>query len=108
LNFRFALRDVTDLDYEFTALMAAGFAFVNLDAASLIKGLPGPGGVAPAAEACRHMSEVGLAVIVGGLDDEATRATILQCGAPLGQGPFFGPPLTVAGKGFPGTGTAAA
>ena len=38
------------------------------------------------------MSELGLAVIVGDIGDEATRAAVVECGVPLGQGPLFGPP----------------
>jgi cyclic-di-GMP phosphodiesterase, flagellum assembly factor TipF len=108
LNFRFCLRDVTDLDYEFTALKASGFAFVNLAAESLINGLPGPGGITLAGEICRHLSDIGLIVVAGSVDDEAVRSAIVQCGARLAQGAAYGPPLTIAGKGYPAAGIAAA
>jgi cyclic-di-GMP phosphodiesterase TipF (flagellum assembly factor) len=108
LGFRFGLEDVRDVDYEFTALRAAGFAFVKLDAASFLAGLPGPAGMVPAGELCRRLGEIGLAVIVGHIDDEATRASVLECGVPLGQGRLFGPPLTVSPEGVPGSGIAAA
>jgi cyclic-di-GMP phosphodiesterase TipF (flagellum assembly factor) len=108
LNFRFCLRDVTDLDYEFTALRSSGFAFVNLEAESLINGLPGPGGITQAGEICRHLSDIGLTVVAGGVDDDAVRAAIIRCGARLAQGAAFGPSLTIAGKGYPGPGIVAA
>jgi cyclic-di-GMP phosphodiesterase TipF (flagellum assembly factor) len=108
LGFRFALDGVTDLDYEFSALRAAGFAFVKLEAASFLKGLRGAGGVIPAAEVCRHMSEQGLTVIVGHINDEATRASVVECGVPLGQGPLFGPPVTLGADDARGSGHAAA
>jgi cyclic-di-GMP phosphodiesterase TipF (flagellum assembly factor) len=53
LGFRFGIEDVTDFDYEFTALCAAGFAFVKLDAATLLGGLASPNGVMAAGEVCR-------------------------------------------------------
>ncbi len=108
LGFRFGLMEVTDLDYEFTALRAAGFAFVKLDVAALLKGLPGVGGVMPAAEVCRYLGDLGLAVIVDRIGDEASRAAVLESGAPLGQGPLFGPPVTVETSAVAASGTAAA
>jgi cyclic-di-GMP phosphodiesterase TipF (flagellum assembly factor) len=107
LGFRFGLIEVTDLDYEFTALRAAGFAFVNLEAASLLKGLPGPGGLMPAADICRYLGELGLTLIVDRIGDEAIRVGVLEAGVPLGQGPLFGPPVAVE-PGAVGAGNAAA
>ena len=74
LGFRFGVEDVTDFDYEFTALCAAGFAFVKLDAATLLSGLAAPNGTMAADEVCRNLSELGLTLIVGDIDDEAVRA----------------------------------
>ena len=109
LGFRFGLMDVTDLDYEFTALRAAGFAFVKLDASELLKGLPGPSGLLmTATDVCRYLGDVGLAVIVGQIGDEAVRAAILESGVPLGQGPLFGPPVAVDTGGVGASGIAAA
>jgi EAL domain-containing protein (putative c-di-GMP-specific phosphodiesterase class I) len=108
LGFRFGLEDVTDVDYEFTALRAAGFAFLKVDAARLLRGLPGPAGVTPGAEVSRRLGELGFAVIVGGIGDEATRAAVLDCGVPLGEGPLFGPPRPVGADVLTGSGNAAA
>lgn len=108
LGFRFGLMDVTDLDYEFTALGAAGFAFVKLDAATLLKGLSGPGGVMAAADVARYLADLGLAVIVDRIDDETARGAVLESGAPLGQGPLFGPPVTVDAAAVGASGNAAA
>jgi cyclic-di-GMP phosphodiesterase TipF (flagellum assembly factor) len=107
LGFRFGLMDVTDLDYEFTALQAAGFAFVKLDSAALLKSLPGPGGLMPADDICRYLSELGLTVIVDQIGDEKTRTAVLDAGVPLGQGPLFGPPVSVESAAV-GAGNAAA
>ena len=96
LGFCFGLAEVTDLDYEFTALRAAGFAFVKLDASELLKGIPGPGGLPMSApDVCRFLSEVGLAIIVDQIDGEAARAAVVEAGVPLGKGPLFGPPVVV-------------
>lgn len=108
LGFRFGVEDVTDFDYEFTALCAAGFAFVKLDAATLVAGLAAPSGVMPADEVCRNLSELGLTLIVGSLDDEALRDKVLEAGVPLGQGALFGAPVVVPGGSFAPAGDAAA
>ena len=108
LGFRFGIEDVTDFDYEFTALCAAGFAFVKVDAATLMAGLVAPNGAMPADEVCRSLNELGLTVIVGGIADEQMRDKVLDAGAPLGQGALFGAPASVAGAGFAGPGEAAA
>ncbi len=108
LGFRFALMDVTDLDYEFTALRAAGFAFVKLDAEALQQGLSGPAGVMAAGDIWRYLGEVGLAVIVERISDEATRTAVLEAGVPLGQGLLFGPPVTIDAGAVGKTGNAAA
>jgi cyclic-di-GMP phosphodiesterase TipF (flagellum assembly factor) len=105
LGFRFGLDQTTDLDYEFTALRAAGFAFVKIDAATLLRGLPAATGIMTAPDVCRSLAEVGLITIVGGIDSESTRAKLVASGVSLGQGPLFGRPQLVASDAI---GTAAA
>jgi len=105
LGFRFGLDETTDLDYEFTALRAAGFALVRIDAATFLQGLPAAAAVMPPAEVCRSLAEVGLITIVTGIDSELTRANVVASGVSLGQGSLFGPPQTIAGDAL---GTAAA
>ncbi len=96
LGFRFGLTGVTDLDYEFTALRAAGFAFARLDASDLLRGMPGPGGrPMTAPDACRYLGDVGLAVIVDQIDAETARAAVVEAGVPLGKGMLFGAPVAV-------------
>jgi cyclic-di-GMP phosphodiesterase TipF (flagellum assembly factor) len=108
LGFRFGVEEVTDFDYEFTALCAAGFAFVKLDADALLSGLASPNGVMPAAEVCRNLSELGLTLIVSGIDDEPTRGQVLAAGVPLGQGALFGAPIAAAAEPYRAPGHAAA
>ncbi len=109
LGFRFGLTDVTDLDYEFTALRAAGFAFAKLDATDLLRGVPGPGGrPMAAADISRYLGDLGLAVIVDQIDDEAARAAVVEAGVPLGKGPLFGAPVAVDTGRMGASGTAAA
>ncbi|HWK38949.1 MAG TPA: hypothetical protein VNR88_08540, partial [Hyphomicrobium sp.] len=86
----------------------AGFAFVKVDAATLMAGLVAPNGTMPAGEVCRSLNDLGLTVIVGGIADAPMRDKVLDAGAPLGQGALFGVPATVAGTGFAGRGEAAA
>lgn len=106
LGFRFGLDGVTDLDYEFTALKAAGFSFVALRAADVLKGLNGPGGNVAGADICHQMNSIGLSVIVGGIADEATRTAVVKAGFPLGQGALFGPPATVTAETLSGSAAA--
>jgi len=108
LGFRFGIEDVTDFDYEFTALCAAGFAFVKLDASTLLGGLAAPNGTMAADEVCRNLSELGLTLIVGNIDDETLRGQVLAAGVPLGQGALFGAPAPVPGDDFAAADHAAA
>jgi cyclic-di-GMP phosphodiesterase TipF (flagellum assembly factor) len=95
LGFRFALQAVTDLDMDFDSLKTKGFSFVKLDADVFLEGMPAPGGPLPAADICRHLAELGLTLIVGGIDDETKLARIFGFGALLGQGQMFGGPRPV-------------
>jgi cyclic-di-GMP phosphodiesterase TipF (flagellum assembly factor) len=96
LGFRFALEAVTDLDYEFSALAAAGFAFVKVEASRLQRGLPGPDGVTQGADISHGLHELGLAVIATGIADEAARSAVLDLGVSLGEGTFFGTPRAIS------------
>jgi EAL domain-containing protein (putative c-di-GMP-specific phosphodiesterase class I) len=108
LGFRFGVEDVTDFDYEFTALCAAGFAFVKLDAATLLAGLAAPNGTMSGEDVCRNLGELGLTLIVDNIGDEAVRAQMLAAGVPLGQGPLYGAPMPVPGDDFAAASHAAA
>lgn len=95
LGFRFALQGVSDLDMDFEALNALGFEFVKLDAAVFQEGLACNGAHVPAADICSHFEDLGLAVIVSGIADGATRDRMLGCGVVFGQGALFGKPMPV-------------
>jgi cyclic-di-GMP phosphodiesterase TipF (flagellum assembly factor) len=96
IGLRFALEDVVDLDMDFQALKASGFAFVKLDAGVFLDGLPAAGGKIPSADICRYLSSLGLGLIVGGIVEEKDLARILGFGVILGQGALFGGPRSVA------------
>lgn len=106
LGFQFALVGVIDLDSEFTALRAAGFTFVKIEAANLISGLSAAGHTMPGGEVAKYLEELGLTVVVDHIDNEPARARVVECGVKLGQGPLFGAPITVPSD--HGFGTAAA
>ncbi|MAS40739.1 MAG: hypothetical protein CMK33_03385 [Porticoccaceae bacterium] len=106
LGFELAFVDVTDLDSEFTALRAAGFAYVKIAAARIAAGLPAAGHTMPGAEACKYLEELGLTVIVDQIGSEPVRAKVVESGVRLGQGPLFGDPLSIPTE--PNVGTAAA
>ena len=95
LGFWFSLEDITDLDFDFDALVKSGFAFVKLDAGVFLNGLPAAGGLIPAADVCRYVGRLGLALIVGGITDDGLAAQLKSYGVELAQGPLFGQPRPV-------------
>jgi cyclic-di-GMP phosphodiesterase TipF (flagellum assembly factor) len=95
-GFRFALEEVTDLDMDFGGLQAMGFDFVKLDAPVFLEGLAAPGGGrVPASDICRHLSDFGLTLIVGRIEDDWLLARILGFGVLFGKGTLFGGPKLV-------------
>lgn len=107
-GFGFALEDVTHLEMDFGGLKAMGFEFVKLDAQVFLEGLQAPSGRVPASDICRYLSEFGLAVIVGGIQDEWLQARILGFGVLLGKGTLFGGPKLVKAEVVSDRGSAAA
>ncbi len=107
-GFAFALEDVTDLDMDFGGLKAMGFEFVKLDAQVFLDGLQAPSGRVPASDICRYLSEFGVAVIVGGIEDEWLQARILGFGVLLGKGTLFGGAKLVKAEVVTDRGSAAA
>ena len=80
---------------DFEGLKSAGFEFVKLDAAVFLDGLAFEGVVVPADDLCRHLSDVGLALVVSHIKDELALAKVLGFGVLLGQGELFGRPRPV-------------
>lgn len=107
-GFAFALEDVTDLDMDFGGLKAMGFEFVKLDAEVFLEGLRAPTGRVPAADICRYLSEFGLTLIVGRIEDDWLLARILGFGVLFGKGTLFGGPRLVKAEVVADQGTAAA
>jgi cyclic-di-GMP phosphodiesterase, flagellum assembly factor TipF len=90
MGLRFALTEVMDLDMDFELLRARGFVFVKLDAGVFLGGLPMGSSVVPAQDLARHLSGLGLSLIVGRIDDQQQLDQVLGLGAVLGQGGLFG------------------
>jgi cyclic-di-GMP phosphodiesterase TipF (flagellum assembly factor) len=107
-GFGFALEDVTDLEMDFGRLKAIGFEFVKLDAKVFLDGLQAPGGCVPAADICRYLSDFGLALIVGSIEDDWLLARVMGFGVLLGKGTLFGGRRLVKAEAVAGPGTAAA
>jgi cyclic-di-GMP phosphodiesterase TipF (flagellum assembly factor) len=95
IGLEFALEEVVDLDMDFEALKGLGFRFVKLDAAVFLEGMPGSHGLVPAADLCAHLSSLGLALIIGRIEDERVVARLLGFGVLFGQGTLFGAPRPV-------------
>ncbi|MCP4781854.1 MAG: EAL domain-containing protein [Hyphomicrobium sp.] len=108
LGFRFGLEGVSDLNFDFSALGDAGFDFLKLSVDVFRKGLPGTRGPVPANDICRYLRELGLTLIVGGIDHEVKRTMALDFGVQLGQGLLFGAPQAAAPQRLKGAGIAAA
>ena len=94
-GFSFALEEVTDLDMDFAGLKEMGFAFVELDAPVFLDGLPAASGRVPASDICRHLSDFGLTLVVGHIEDDWLLARILGFGVLFGKGTLFGGPRLV-------------
>ena len=94
-GFGFALEDVTDLEMDFGKLKALGFEFVKLDAEVFLEGMQAPGGCIAAADICRYLSEFGLTLIVGAIDDDWLLAKVMGFGVLLGKGTLFGGPRLI-------------
>ena len=98
-GFSFALEEVTDLDMDFAGLKEMGFAFVELDAPVFLDGLPAASGRVPASDICRHLSDFGLTLIVGRIEDDWLLARILGFGVLFGKGTLFGGAAPRQGRG---------
>ncbi len=107
-GFGFALEDVTDLEMDFGRLKAIGFEFVKLDAKVFLDGLQAPGGCVPASDICRYLSEFGLALIIGNIEDDWLLARVMGFGVLLGKGTLFGGPRLVKAEAVAGPGSVAA
>jgi cyclic-di-GMP phosphodiesterase TipF (flagellum assembly factor) len=94
-GFGFALEDVTDLEMDFGRLKALGFEFVKLDAQVFLEGMQAPGGCISAADICRYLSEFGLTLIVGAIEDDWLLAKVMGFGVLLGKGTLFGGPRLI-------------
>ncbi len=90
VGFRFALESVDDLDMDFAALLGHGFQYIKLDSAIFLQGMPTADGIIPASDLCRHLSDLGLSLIVGAIASERDLAKILGFGVIFGQGTLFG------------------
>lgn len=90
IGFRFGVQDITDLDMDFARLAEAGFAFAKLDADVFLEGLRAPHGFIPASDICRYFASLGVALVVGRIDDESERARLFGFGVVFGQGHLFG------------------
>jgi cyclic-di-GMP phosphodiesterase TipF (flagellum assembly factor) len=94
-GFGFALEDVTDLEMDFGKLKDLGFEYVKLDAEVFLEGMQAPGGCIPAADICRYLSESGLTLIVGAIEDDWLLAKVMGFGVLLGKGTLFGGPRLI-------------
>ncbi|MFN0219640.1 MAG: EAL domain-containing protein [Hyphomicrobium sp.] len=89
-GFRFALDRVQHLDVDFGELARLGFAFVKLEAAALLSGMPSRDRFVTGVDACNRIAGAGLTLIADAVDSEAVRARLFGFGVLFGQGQLFG------------------
>ena len=94
-GFGFALEDVTDLDMDFGGAQGHGLRVRQARRAGVPRGPAGAGGRIPASDICRHLSDFGLTLIVGRIEDDWLLARILGFGVLFGKGTLFGGPKLV-------------
>jgi EAL domain-containing protein (putative c-di-GMP-specific phosphodiesterase class I) len=75
---------------------------VKLDAEVFLQGLQCGGAEVPASDICRFFDELGLEVIVSGIDSDVLRQRIEGCGVAYGQGLMFGAPRPIPVLAQPG------
>jgi len=92
---RFTIDELADLAMDFEEMKRRGFAFVKVNAPVLFGGLQAHDGVIQASDANRRLTDIGLSVIIAGIDDHLTLARALGLGSPFGQGEFFASPRAV-------------
>jgi cyclic-di-GMP phosphodiesterase TipF (flagellum assembly factor) len=105
-GFGFALEEVTDLEMDFGRLKAIGFEFVKLDAKVFLEGLQAPGGCVAPSDICRYLTDFGLALIVGSIEDDWLLAKVMGFGVLLGKGTLFGGPRLVKAEAVAGSAAA--
>lgn len=89
-GFRFALDRLQHLDTDFEELTNRGFAFVKLEAAALLDGMPSRDRFAGSPEICARIAGAGLTLIADAVDSDAMRARLFGFGVLFGQGQLFG------------------
>ena len=77
------------------SLRALGVQFVKLDAQVFLQGLTCSGQTIPSSDICRHFDDLGLQVIVSGIDSARVRLRVEGCGVAYGQGTLFGGPRQI-------------
>ena len=107
-GFRLGIDDAQSLDLDLPDMKNAGFAFIRINARSLMDGVPSLEGPLTAADVNERLTGTGLSLIVVGLEDNAHLASALDAGIPLGQGPLFGPRLPIKAQALQPTRSVAA
>ena len=93
LGCRFSLDGITDLDLDLDALEARRFAFLKVDAATVLRGLNRGGAEAAELRALKQtLDGRGIDLIVDRIETEATLVELLAFNIDFGQGYLFGEP----------------
>lgn len=93
LGYRFSLDGVSDLDLDLDALEARHFAFIKVEAASVLRRLNNGGAEAAELRALKQtLDGRGIDLIVDRIETEATLVELLDFNIDFGQGYLFGEP----------------
>ena len=108
VGFLFAIDQIRHLNSDFAALGRAGFAFVRLNARSLIDGQSLGDRYVTGEELRQRAALAGVTIIADGIADADTQSRLVGCGVPLGEGTVFGAPRPFGVNSAPASGRSAA
>lgn len=96
LGLRFAITDVTTLEFDLSALTGFGIAALGVDAAVLSRGLLAPeGSILPAMQLVEQLAAHGLDLIATGIDDGERLSFVTGLGPVLAEGAAIAQPRLI-------------
>ncbi len=95
MGFRFSMDHVTNLDMDFQQLANIGFAFIKVDAHTLIEGMEGAGAQIHSADLRALLNRFGIELIAAKIETERQVVTLLDYQVSIGQGFLFAEPRLV-------------
>jgi len=95
MGFRFSMDHVTNLDMDYQRLADMGFAFIKVDAHTLIEGMEGAGAQIHSADLRALLNRYDIELIATKIETERQVVTLLDYQVQVGQGFLFSEPRLV-------------